>query len=134
MEPAEYQDWLAGVQTGAPLMESGEQLFTQLGCSSCHAPDSNVQAPNLEGLFGQPVQLDDGSTVVADETYIRESILFPLRKVVEGYEPIMPSYEGRISEDQLLELVSFIKSLGNTETPQDRGPEPSPGTQEGIEP
>ena len=134
MEPAEYQDWLGGIQAGAPLTESGEQLFTQLGCSSCHAADSNVEAPSLEGLFGQPVVLEDGSTVTADETYIRESILFPMRKIVAGYEPIMPSYEERISEGQLLELVSYIKSLGTSNEPQEPQQEQTPGGQEGLEP
>jgi cytochrome c oxidase subunit II len=134
MEPAGYQDWLSGVQAGAPLTESGEQLFTQLGCSSCHAPESDVRAPNLIGFFGQPVVLEDGSTVIADESYIRESILFPMRKIVAGYEPVMPSYEGRISEAQLVELVSYIKSLGEAGISQGGGPEPTPGDQEGIEP
>lgn len=113
MEPRQYQEWLAvGSQTGAPMADAGEQLFQQLGCSSCHAPDSGVRAPMLSGLFGQPVPLESGETVIADETYIRESILFPNEKVVAGYEPIMPSYEGRISEEQLLQLVSYIRSLG----------------------
>jgi cytochrome c oxidase subunit 2 len=134
MEPSEYQDWLGGMQTGAPLTESGEQLFTQLGCSSCHAADANVRAPSLEGIFGQPVPLEDGSSVIADETYIRESIVFPMRKIVEGYEPIMPSYEGRISENQLLELVAYIKSLENPDTAEDRRPEAIPTNQEGLEP
>jgi cytochrome c oxidase subunit 2 len=116
MEPRQYQDWLSGSQTGAPMAQAGEQLFTQLGCSSCHADTSEVRAPQLAGLFGQPVPLEGGGSVTADENYIRESILFPMRQIVAGYEPIMPSYEGRISEEQLLELVSYIKSLGDAES------------------
>jgi cytochrome c oxidase subunit II len=135
MEQSEYQDWLAGAGAGAPIRESGEQLFTQLGCSSCHAPESNVQAPPLEGLFGQEVLLEDGRTVIADETYLRESILYPMRKIVAGYEPIMPSYEGRISETQLMELVSYIKSLSNPDSmPQGNLAEPKTAAQEGTEP
>lgn len=131
MEPWQYQEWLAtGSQMGAPVAEAGEQLFQQLGCSSCHAPDSGIRAPVLAGLFGRPVPMADGEVVIADETYIRESILFPNRRIVAGYDPIMPSYEGRVSEEQLIQLVSYIISLGT-----DTGTgEITPGEQQRIEP
>jgi cytochrome c oxidase subunit 2 len=112
MQPMEYQDWLSGGQAGKTMAESGRQLFEQLGCSGCHDPGSNIQAPSLEGLFGSQITLQTGQTVTADENYIRESILFPQRQVVAGYEAIMPTFEGRITEEQTLELIAYIKSLG----------------------
>ena len=112
MEPRDFESWLSGVQVGAPVSQTGQQLFEQLGCSSCHKPGTGTIGPSLVGLFGQPVPLQSGQSVVADENYIRESILFPKREVVAGYNPVMPSYEGQIDEQQLLELISFIKSIG----------------------
>jgi cytochrome c oxidase subunit 2 len=112
LEPRQYQEWLSGTQGGAPLARSGEQFFQNLGCSGCHQPDSSERTPSLVGVFGQPVPLESGETVTADENYLRESILFPMEKVVAGYEPIMPTYDGRVSEVQLLALVAYIKSLG----------------------
>lgn len=117
MEPRQYQEWLAtGTQPGAqaqPMADSGAALFEQLGCSSCHTGESTDRAPTLEGLFGEQVQLADGSTVVADENYIRESILKPQAKVVAGYSPIMPTYEDRVSEEEILQLIDYVKSLGS---------------------
>jgi cytochrome c oxidase subunit 2 len=112
MEPSLYQQWLSTNTTGQPLAEGGRQLFTQLGCAHCHASASGIHAPQLAGVFGQTVPLADGSNVQADENYIRESIFFPTAKVVAGYEPIMPTYEGRITEEQVLQLVAYIRSIG----------------------
>lgn len=112
LEPSAYEDWLSGGgQAGPTLVDSGRQLFDQLGCGGCHAPGSGVNAPSLSGLFGSQVKLDTGQTVTADENYIRESILYPQRKIVAGYQPIMPTFEGRISEEQVLQLIAYIKSL-----------------------
>ncbi len=82
-----------------------------MGCSGCHAIGSKVHAPQLDGLYGKPVPLSDGTTVVADDKYIRDSILLPRSQIAAGYEPVMPSFEGKLSEDQLLRLVIYIKSL-----------------------
>jgi cytochrome c oxidase subunit II len=112
MEPSDYQQWLNNSSVGQPLAETGKQLFTQLGCAHCHAPESGVRAPNLNGLFGQTVPLSNGASVQADEAYIRQSILFPKAKVVAGYDPIMPTYEGDVTEEQVLQLVEYIKSIG----------------------
>jgi cytochrome c oxidase subunit 2 len=112
MEPRDYETWLSGSTVSVPLATAGAQLFQQLGCSSCHAQGAGVRAPSLQGLFGQPVPLQSGGTVIADENYIRESIFFPQKKVVAGYEPIMPTYEGRITEEQVLQLIAYIKSIG----------------------
>lgn len=116
MDQSAYETWLSSAGAGTqPIANSGEQLFQQLGCASCHVQGAGKTAPSLSGLFGQQVTLQDGSTVVADESYIRESILLPQAKVVSGYQPIMPSYQGQISEEQLLQLVAYIKGLsGNT--------------------
>lgn len=111
MTPRQYQDWLGEGQAGATPAESGRELYQQLGCAGCHDPGSGVQAPPLEGLFGRQVELQSGQTVTADEEYIRESILFPQRKVVAGYDPIMPTFENRVTEEEILQLIALIKSL-----------------------
>jgi cytochrome c oxidase subunit 2 len=111
MEPADYQAWLSGGAASESLASAGAKLFQRHACSTCHRPDSLGRGPNLEGLFGKPVQLSDGRTVVADESYIRESILTPNSKIVAGYQPIMPTFQGLVSEEELLQLVAYVKSL-----------------------
>ena len=115
MEPAAYQQW---AQQGAEssLAASGEKTFQQYGCSMCHRSDYQGRGPNLVGLFGKPVLLDDGRTVVADESYIRESILFPGAKIASGFKNIMPNFQGQISEDEVIALVAYIKGLGTGQT------------------
>jgi cytochrome c oxidase subunit 2 len=142
MEPTEYEAWLSGataVAGPAPqqsLAQAGAQLFQQLGCSGCHVMDGSGPGPSLAGIFGQPVPLESEETVIADENYIRESIYFPNRRIVAGYEAIMPSYEGQISEEEVLQIVEYIKSLGAAEetdgtatTPDAGGPEASPASE-----
>lgn len=107
MEPEEYQQWLSGSIPGETPADSGAKLFSSLGCRSCHG----VQAPSLAGVFGTQVKLADGSTVLADENYIRQSILDSTSQIVEGYPPIMPSFRGQVSEEQLMDLTAYIKSL-----------------------
>jgi cytochrome c oxidase subunit II len=116
MSPADYENWLA---RGAPknsLAQSGENLFRQLGCSGCHAGSAAIHAPPLGGLYGKLVPLSDKTFVRADDKYLRDSILLPNAQIVAGYQPLMPTYEGRISEDELLQLIAYFKSIGN-ETP-----------------
>lgn len=96
---------------GDPMAFVGGQLFNSLGCISCHRMDGAGQGPGLQGIFGASEQMADGSSVVVDENYLRESILNPQARVVAGYQPIMPSYEGQLSEDQTNQLVAYIKSL-----------------------
>jgi cytochrome c oxidase subunit 2 len=117
MEPAQYQAWLTGGTAFGSMAANGESIFLQLGCSTCHRSDTQGRGPNLVGLFGSKVQLEDGRTVVADENYIRESILNPSAKVTSGFKPIMPVFQGLVSEEQLTALVAFVKSL----TPQASG-------------
>ena len=114
MEPSDYQAWLTGGSGSESLEQSGQALFTQLACVSCHGEGQGPgpRAPALRGVYGSKVKLSDGRTVLADEAYIRESILDPRAKIVAGYEPIMPTFQGVISEDQLLQLIAYVKSLG----------------------
>jgi cytochrome c oxidase subunit 2 len=113
MSPADYQDWLTKGQPGSTLAQSGERLFRELGCSGCHVGKSLVRAPPLESLFGKPVPLSNGEVVTADEGYIRDSILFPAKQIVAGYGNDMPSFNGKVSEEELLELIAYIKSIAS---------------------
>jgi cytochrome c oxidase subunit 2 len=111
MEQTDYAAWLSQQGPSSSLAQEGGALFRELGCSGCHGIGSKIRAPQLEGLYGKPVPLSDGSTVVADDKYIRDSILLPRSQIAAGYEPLMPSYKGKLGEDQLLRLVLYIKSL-----------------------
>jgi cytochrome c oxidase subunit 2 len=113
LEPAQYETWMSGGSTG-PLSATGEKVFAELGCATCHRSDAQGRGPNLQGLFGKPVRLQDGRTLVADENYIRESILDPGAKIVNGYKPVMPTFQGLLSEEQLNALVAYVKSLSAT--------------------
>jgi cytochrome c oxidase subunit II len=112
MDPAEYQTWLSGGSGEGTPAQQGEKLFTQLACSSCHLATGQGRGPRLQGVFGSQVELADGSKVVANEDYIRESILNPRAKVVAGFQPIMPTFQGLVSEEQVLQLVAYVHSLG----------------------
>jgi cytochrome c oxidase subunit II len=114
MEPADFVRWLEQHRGGADMAARGEALFRERGCSGCHGQAASVHAPNLAGIFGKPVPRADGTTVIADERYIRDSILLPAKEVVAGYEPIMPSFAGQIGEDDILDLIAYIKSLADT--------------------
>jgi cytochrome c oxidase subunit 2 len=110
LEPAQYEAWISGGSTG-PLSATGEKVFAELGCVTCHRSDAQGRGPNLQGVFGKPVLLQDGRTLTADENYIRESILDPGAKIVNGYKPVMPTFQGLLSEEQLNALVAYLKSL-----------------------
>jgi len=120
MSPADYQNWLARGQPQNSLAQAGENLFRQLGCSGCHVNSKAVHAPVLEGLYQKLVPLSDGTFVRADDKYIRDSILLPASQIVQGYQPLMPTYEGHINEDELLQLIAYIKSIGNQEPEKPR--------------
>ena len=117
MQPADYQTWLSGGAASESLATAGAKLFQVHACNTCHSPDSLARGPNLEGLFGKQVQLSDGRTIIADESYIRESIMNPNAKIVAGFQPIMPTFQGLIDEEGLLQLVAYIKSLSKPKTP-----------------
>jgi cytochrome c oxidase subunit 2 len=112
MRPRDFAEWLKDEGGQQTLAQQGEQLFHRYGCSGCHEPGGTVRAPNLNGVFGSPVPLSDGSVVVADERYIRDSILDPKSEVAAGYAPVMPTFAGQVSEDDLAGLVAYIQSIG----------------------
>ena len=113
MNAADYQDWLTRGRPGDTLVQAGERLYRELGCSGCHEGSTVVRAPPLQGIFGKPVPLNDGQVVMADEGYLRDSILFPAKQIVGGYTNDMPSFNGRLSEDQMLEVIAYLKSMGS---------------------
>src|SRR5579863_134047 len=112
MEPDDYARWLSGGIPGGTLAENGQKLFSDLACTNCHHADGSGRGPTLVNVFGRPVKLADGRTVTADEAYIRESILQPNAKVVAGYQPDMPTFQGLVTEEGVLSLIEYIKSIG----------------------
>lgn len=111
MEPANYQAWLEGKQPGAgteSMVSRGEKLFKQNNCLSCHGDVS--RGPSLQGIFGKLVEFQDGTTIKADENYLRESILNPAAKVVRGYQPVMPLYSQQMNEEQVMEILAYLKA------------------------
>jgi cytochrome c oxidase subunit II len=115
MEPDEFQSWLSGGEAEGSLASEGARLFADLACNTCHRPEIQGRGPMLNGLFGKTVQLEGGATAVADEAYIRESIVNPSARITANFQPIMPTYQGVVSEDGLLQLIEFVKSLGRGE-------------------
>jgi cytochrome c oxidase subunit 2 len=111
MAPSAYQAWLSGGEGEGSLASTGEKLFADLACNTGHRPDSRGRGPMLTNVFGHPVQLQDGAVVTADENYLRESILTPAVRVAAGYQPVMPAFQGLITEEQLLALIEYVKSL-----------------------
>ena len=112
LAPADYERWLRGASaTPETPAEAGLRLFTQLGCATCHNAASGQLGPNLTGVYGHAVKLMDGTEVMADDEYLRESILNSQAKIVAGFAPVMPLFKGMISEDQVMNLLAYIKSL-----------------------
>jgi cytochrome c oxidase subunit 2 len=111
ISPADNQTWLSGGSGEESLAVRGQKVFMSLACNSCHRSDGSGRGPVLDGLFGRPVELEGGQSLIADENYIRESILNPKAKIVTGYQPVMPTFQGLVGEEQLLQLVTYIKSL-----------------------
>ena len=114
MTPADYQTWLSGGSSGGTMAEAGAKLFADLACNTCHIDTGQGRGPVLKGSYGKPVALEGGQTVTVDDAYIRESILNPHAKVVAGFQPIMPTFQGLVTEEQLLQLIAYVKSLGET--------------------
>ncbi len=145
MEPADFEEWLRtggganavlpkysavernGKSFADPVAAAGEQVFQRLGCNDCHGANATIQAPPLQGLFGRRQTIQDG-TVMVDEEYLRESILDPRAKIVAGYEPIMPTFQGQITTRELVELIAYLKFLGTnpSSSPAGDGTEPLP--------
>jgi cytochrome c oxidase subunit 2 len=117
MEPAEHAKWLAGQPAPDSLVTMGERAFRTRGCSGCHAPNAAIRAPLLDGIFGKPVPLSDGTLVTADDQYLRDSILLPNKQIAAGYDPVMPTYQGQIGDEELNAIIAYLKSLAAKETP-----------------
>ena len=137
MEPTEFENWLSGNTNQMSPAAAGQQMFESLGCASCHGANAEGgRGPALLGVYGSNVVLNNGQSLKADEAYVRESILNPQAKIVTGFGPIMPSFQGQLSEEQLLQLVAYIKFLSTpkTETPTAKPapPLPKPSTTPGV--
>ena len=111
MEPADYQAWLTGGGGGGTLAQRGERLFSELACNTCHIGDGSGRGPSLLNKFGTQEQLANGSVVNIDESYVRESILTPQMKVVAGFQPLMPTFQGLVNEESVMALIEYVKSL-----------------------
>lgn len=123
MEPTEYQAWLGGGSGEGSLASAGEKLFQDLACNTCHRPDAQGRGPVLNGLFGTTQALQSGESALVDEAYLRESILNPASRVTSGFQPIMPAFQGLVSEEQLLQLIEYVKGLNvKTENSEVRTP------------
>ena len=110
MEATEYQRWLAGGTEGS-LASQGEKLFAKYACNTCHMDTAGARGPVLAGLYGKTRPLVGGENVMADDNYIRESILNPTAKIAAGFQPLMPTFQGQVSEDDLIRLLSYVKSI-----------------------
>jgi cytochrome c oxidase subunit 2 len=136
MEPDEYQAWLTSGGITGSMASRGEQLFQQLACTTCHLSDGTGRGPSLAGVFGSPVTLTGGQTVMVDESYVRESIVTPQVKLVDGYPPLMPTFQGLVNEEGLQSLVEYVKSLSTTSVARGEtaAPAAAPGADEGRTP
>jgi cytochrome c oxidase subunit 2 len=113
MEPLEFQAWLSGGPTTASPVAAGQKLFQDLACNTCHLPGDGAggRGPGLAGIYGKSIDLQGGGTVTVDDTYLRESIVNPQAKIVSGFQPIMPTFQGLVTEEQLLQLIAYVRSL-----------------------
>jgi len=111
MAPADYQNWLDSQRLSEAMVVSGQRLFRSLGCNGCHGPVDTARGPSLFNVYGRAVELQGGGSVIADEGYLRQAILNPGVQVVLGYKPLMPTYQGQLGEDQVTQLIEYMKSL-----------------------
>ena len=118
MEPHAYEEWLSGAISEGTLAARGQQLFQDMACISCHPADGSGRGPTLQGVFGSEVTLSNGTAVLADDNYIRESILNPQAKLVAGYQPQMPTFQGLVNEEGLMALLEYVKSMRKPATPE----------------
>jgi cytochrome c oxidase subunit 2 len=133
MTPRDYEDWLELHAEGSLALE-GRKTFLKYRCVSCHSGDGAARAPTLEELYGRPVPLTDGRTVLADEDYLRESILNPSAKIVAGFQDIMPTFRGQVSEEEIIQLIAFVRMLRRGDTPPRVESFPPPTTTPPINP
>jgi cytochrome c oxidase subunit 2 len=111
MTPADYEKWAQQSTSGMSLAQNGERLFASMGCNACHSGTAAARGPNLAGVFGSKLTLASGGQVLVNEAYLRDAILNPSQHVTAGFAPIMPTYQGQISEDGLIDIVEYIKTL-----------------------
>jgi len=111
LTPDDYQKWLAQSTSGMSLAQNGERLFASMGCNACHSGNAAARGPNLAGVYGSKLTMTDGSQALVNDAYLRDAILNPSQHVTAGFAPIMPTYQGQISEDGLIDLVEYIKNL-----------------------
>ena len=123
MEPAEYERWLNTGESTQSITLAGERLFRERGCSGCHSVNSKFHAPLLEGFYGKSAPLETGELVAVNERYVRDSILLPGKEIAKGYQNIMPSYAGQLSEEEIMQLIAYLKSIGN-QNPEEAGATP----------
>lgn len=132
MEPSDYANWLSGGRGEGTLAQQGEKLFQDLACTNCHTTETDAaqgRCPNLRGAFGAPVRLANGQTINFNEAYIRESILNPDAKVHQGFQPVMPTFQGLVTEEGILQLIEYIKSIGPVQRQSGAGGGPVPAGQ-----
>ncbi|MDB6148542.1 MAG: cytochrome c oxidase, subunit [Spartobacteria bacterium] len=115
MEPVAYERWLTTGDAAESIALAGERLFRDRGCSGCHGTNSQFHAPPLEGIYGKPVPLSTGEIVTADDQYMRDSILLPAKQIAAGYENIMPSYTGQLGEEEIMQLIAYLKSIAGNQ-------------------
>jgi cytochrome c oxidase subunit 2 len=134
MTPEDYEAWLSGSTSGNSLAQNGERLFASLGCNSCHSGNASARGPNLAEAYGSRVQLQSGSYAQVDDAFLRDSILNPTSHETAGYAPIMPTYQGQVSEEGLIDIVEYIKTLHTNDRVQQtlntslvQGQTPQPG-------
>jgi cytochrome c oxidase subunit 2 len=132
MDPAAYEQWLQEGPTPQALAAAGQVLFIKHGCNGCHGANSSVRAPRLEGIYGKPIPIQlppagvspkvlpellkrvPATTIIANDRYIHDSIVLPEKEIAAGYNPIMPTFKNRLKEEEIVQLVAYIKSLGTS--------------------
>ena len=111
MDPSDYDRWTKDSTSGMSLAQNGERLFASMGCNSCHSGNAAAAGPSLAGVYGSKIRMDDGTEQLATDGWLRDTILNPSQHVPLGYKPIMPTYQGQISEEGLIDLVEYVKGL-----------------------
>ncbi|WP_260702856.1 cytochrome c oxidase subunit II [Edaphobacter flagellatus] len=140
LTPDEYKKWTEGSTSGMSLAQNGERLFASMGCNSCHNGEATARGPNLAGVYGSKLRLANGSEVLVNDAYLRDAILNPSQHITAGYAPIMPTYQGQISEEGLIDLVEYLKSLKTnyrvqqTLTTSESNNQAAPATPEVVKP
>jgi len=144
LTPDDYEKWTKQSTSGMSLAQNGERLFASMGCNACHSGTAAARGPNLAGVYGSKLTLTNGNQVLVNDAYLRDAILNPSEHVTAGFAPIMPTYQGQISEDGLIDLVEYIKDLQTnyrvqqtqmtSESDKAASPTPAEGTTEMVKP